>query len=146
MKARLAFKAAVPEKVVINGPVGGGEAQTRGKSVLELLADEFGVGLFGFHDEIREMEWSAKRRQRRNSGNAEARAQRARRKKLTVDGRNWEITEEKAPVRMPFLTQGKRALQNGLNTGLQGIRDTAGKKKRPDRIGAHCSTRTIVSH
>ncbi len=29
MKARLAFKAAVPEKVVINGPVGGGEAQTR---------------------------------------------------------------------------------------------------------------------
>jgi hypothetical protein len=67
MKARFAFKAAVPEKVVINGPVGGGEAQTRGKSVLELLADEFGVGLFGFHDEIREMEWSAKRRQRRNT-------------------------------------------------------------------------------
>jgi hypothetical protein len=55
MKARLAFKAAVPEEVVINGPVGGGEAQTRGKSVLEVLADEFGVGLFGFHDEIREM-------------------------------------------------------------------------------------------
>src|SRR6267142_2384149 len=66
MKARLAFKAAVPEKMVINGPVGGGEAQTRGKSVLELLADEFGAGLFGFHDETREMEWSAKRRQRRN--------------------------------------------------------------------------------
>jgi hypothetical protein len=54
MKARLAFKAAVPEKMVINGSVGGGEAQTRGKSVLELLADKFGVGLFGFHDEIRE--------------------------------------------------------------------------------------------
>lgn len=67
MKARLALEAAVPEKVVIHGAVGGGEAQTRGKSVLELLADEFGVGLFGFHDEIREMEWSAKRRQSRNT-------------------------------------------------------------------------------
>jgi len=61
MEARLAFKAAVPEKVVIDGSVGGGEAQTRGQSVLELLADEFGAGLFGFHDEIREREWSAKR-------------------------------------------------------------------------------------
>src|SRR5258708_38310787 len=50
MEARLAFKAAVPEKVVINGSVGAGEAQTRGKCVLELLADEFGVGLFGFHE------------------------------------------------------------------------------------------------
>jgi len=79
MKARLAFKAAVPEKVVINGPVGGGEAQTRGQSVLELLADEFGAGLFGFHDEIREREWSAKRRQRRNT-ETEAWAQ----KELTV--------------------------------------------------------------
>lgn len=55
MKARLAFKAAVPEKVVINGSVGGGEAQTRSKSVLELLADKFGAGPFGFHDEIRDM-------------------------------------------------------------------------------------------
>jgi hypothetical protein len=72
MKARLAFKAAVPEKMVINGPVGHGEAQTRGKSVLELLADKFGVGLFGLHEEIREMEWSAKRRQRRNTENTEA--------------------------------------------------------------------------
>lgn len=54
MKARLAFEVAVPEKVVIDGSVGGGEAQTRGKSVLELLADKFGVGLFDFHDEIRE--------------------------------------------------------------------------------------------
>jgi len=67
MKARLAFEAAVPEKVVINGPVGGGEAQTRGKSVLELLADKFGAGFFGFHDETRHREWSAKRRQRRNT-------------------------------------------------------------------------------
>lgn len=48
MKARLAFKAAVPEKMVINGAVGGGEAQTRGKSVLELLADQFGVGFLAF--------------------------------------------------------------------------------------------------
>jgi hypothetical protein len=47
---------------------------------------------------------------------------------------------------MPFLTQGKRALQNGLNTGLQGIWDTAGKKKRPDRIAAQFYTRRIVSH
>ncbi len=67
MKERLAFKAAVPEEVVINGSVGGGEAQTRGKSVLELLADKFGVGPFGFHDETRDREWSAKRRQRRNT-------------------------------------------------------------------------------
>src|SRR5258708_12298023 len=73
MKTRLAFKAAVPEKVVINGSVGGGEAQTRGKGVLELLADEFGAGLFGFHDEIREMEWSPKRKQKHNTPNPEAR-------------------------------------------------------------------------
>jgi hypothetical protein len=66
-KARLALQAAVPEKMVINGSVGGGEAQTRGKSVLELLADKFGVGLFGFHEEIQEREWNAKRRQRRNT-------------------------------------------------------------------------------
>src|SRR5260370_1983767 len=104
MKARLAFKAAVPEKVVINGSVGGGEAQTRGKGVLELLADEFGAGLFGFHDEIREMEWSAKRRQRRNTGNAEARAQRgaanssqptanSERQRQSKQSRNTENTE-----------------------------------------------------
>jgi hypothetical protein len=67
MKARLTFEAAVPEKVVIDGSVGAGEAQSRGKCVLELLADEFGVGLFGFHDEIREVEWGAKRRQGRNT-------------------------------------------------------------------------------
>ena len=108
MKARLAFEAAVPEEVVINGSVGGGEAQTRGKCILELLADEFGVGLFDFHDGIREMEWSAKRRQRCNAGEAKSSqptanserqrqnkqrrntentkgcAQRTRRKKLTV--------------------------------------------------------------
>jgi hypothetical protein len=67
--------------------------QTRGKSVLELLADEFGVGLFGFHDEIREMEWSAKRREvdsqkkRHNTENTETRAQRTQRgeAKLTAD-------------------------------------------------------------
>jgi hypothetical protein len=29
MKARLAVETAVPEKVVINGAVGGGETQTR---------------------------------------------------------------------------------------------------------------------
>jgi hypothetical protein len=58
--------------VVIDGSVSGGEAQTRGQSVLELLADKFGVGLFGFHDETREMGWSAKRRQRRNTENTEA--------------------------------------------------------------------------
>lgn len=54
MKARFAFEAAVAEKVVVNGAVGGGEAQTRSESVLELFADKFGVGLFGLHDEIRE--------------------------------------------------------------------------------------------
>jgi len=113
MKARPAFKAAVPEKVVINGSVGGGEAQTRGKGVLELLANEFGAGLFGFHDEIREMESSARRRQRRNAREADSSS---------------------------LLTQGKRALQNGLNTGMQGIWDTAGKKKRPERIGAQFYT------
>jgi hypothetical protein len=85
MKARLAFKAAVPEKMVINGPVGDGETQARSESVLELLADKFGVGLFGFHDEIREMGWIAKRRQRRNTENTKARALSTRRKKLTAD-------------------------------------------------------------
>jgi hypothetical protein len=54
MEAGLAFEAAVTEKVIINGAVGGGEAQTRCECVLELLADEFGVGLFGFHDRIRD--------------------------------------------------------------------------------------------
>jgi hypothetical protein len=57
-----------------------GEAQTRGKSVLELLADKFGVGFFGFHDEIREMEWSAKRRQKME--HKENRNQRTARKKV----------------------------------------------------------------
>jgi hypothetical protein len=47
----------VPEKMVINGSVGGGKTQTRSESVLELLAHKFGVGFFGFHDEIREMEF-----------------------------------------------------------------------------------------
>ncbi len=139
MKARLAFKPAVPQKMVINGSVGGGEAQTRGKSVLELLADEFGVGLIGFHDEIREMEWSAKRRQRCNTESTEARAQRTRRKKLTVDGRNWEITEEKKkrPQGCPSYTRGKPALQNGLNTGLAaGNLGHGGPKKRNAPTGS----------
>jgi hypothetical protein len=52
MKSGLSFQTAVTEKVIINGAVGGGEAQARGESVLELLADEFGVGLLGFHEEI----------------------------------------------------------------------------------------------
>ena len=84
-KARLAFKAAVPEKMVINGSVGDGETQARSESVLELLADKFGVGLFGFHDVIREREWSTEQRQRRNTENTEARALSTRRKKLTAD-------------------------------------------------------------
>jgi hypothetical protein len=69
MKACLAFEVAVTKKVIIDGSFRGVEAQTRGKRVLELLADECGVGLFGFHDEIRDMEWSAKRRQRHNTEN-----------------------------------------------------------------------------
>ncbi len=92
MKARLAFKAAVPEKVVINGSVGGGEAQTRGKSVLELLADEFGVGLFGFHDEIREMEWSAKQRQRRRESGIPRAKKTPRQDRGTVLHENYCIT------------------------------------------------------
>jgi hypothetical protein len=55
MKAGLALEAAVTEKVIINGAVGGGEAQARRETVLELLADEFGVGLFGIHGRIQEM-------------------------------------------------------------------------------------------
>src|SRR5882762_6500335 len=55
-----------------------------------------------------------------------------------VDGRRPKLgnhgRKEKAPARMPFLTQGKRALQNGLNTRLRAIWDTAGKKTpRQDR-------------
>src|SRR5260370_7526515 len=62
---------------------------------------------------------SKQNRQRRNTENTEARAQRTRRKKLTVDSRNWEITEEKKkrPQGCPSYTRGKPALQNGLNTG-----------------------------
>jgi len=82
MKARLAFEAAVPEKVVIDGPVGGGEAQTRSQSVLELLADKFGIGLFGFHDD-----------------RLENRDQRTGRKKLVVDpfdhGQGKQLTAKK---------------------------------------------------
>jgi hypothetical protein len=38
---------------------------------------------------------------------------------------------------MPFLGQGKQALKNRLDTGLQqGIWVTRAKKKRPDWIGA----------
>lgn len=95
MKARLAFEAAVAEKVVINGSVGGGEAQTRSESVLELFADKFGIGLFGFHDggeekltahsRQRETKTNKQNRQRRNTANAENRDQRTGRKKLTVD-------------------------------------------------------------
>jgi len=40
------------EKVAIDGALLRGEMQTRGQEVLELFADEFGIGLFGFHDEI----------------------------------------------------------------------------------------------
>src|SRR5260370_39052661 len=63
---------------------------------------------------------SKQNRQRRNTESTEARAQRTRRKKLTVDGRNWEITEEKKkrPQGCPSYTRGKPALHNGLNTGL----------------------------
>ena len=56
MKAGLALEAAVTEKVVINGAVGGQKTETRREIVLELLAHEFRVGLFGFDDEIRETE------------------------------------------------------------------------------------------
>ena len=60
--------------------------------------------------------------------NAEKEAD-SRRPELGNHGRN-----EKAPARMPFLIQGKRALQNGLNTGLQqGISGMAGPKKETPR-------------
>lgn len=48
-KAGLPFQAGVPEKVGIDGALHGGEMQARGQEVLELVADEFSVGLFGFH-------------------------------------------------------------------------------------------------
>jgi hypothetical protein len=85
MKTRLAFEAAVPEKVVIDGSVGSGETQTRGKSVLELLADKFGVGLFGFHEAQRGEANSSQptansERRRRDTENTEAGAQRAQRR------------------------------------------------------------------
>jgi len=52
MKAGLAFEPAVTKKVIIDSSFSGVEAQARRKSVLELLPDKFGIGLFGFHEEI----------------------------------------------------------------------------------------------
>jgi hypothetical protein len=81
MKARLTFKAAVPEKVVVNGAVGGGEAQSRGKSVFELLADKFGIRLLGFHDA---------RRGEANSSQPTADSERQRQNKQNRQRRNTE--------------------------------------------------------
>lgn len=55
-KTGLPFQARMPEKVGIDGALGCGKMQARGQEVLELFADEFGVGLFGFHDGILERE------------------------------------------------------------------------------------------
>lgn len=50
VQARLPFEAAMAEQMIIDGAVGDTEAQARREIILELLADEFGIGLFGFHD------------------------------------------------------------------------------------------------
>src|SRR5260370_38364876 len=66
---------------------------------------------------------SKQNRQRRNTESTEARAQRTRRKKLTVDGRNWEITEEKKkrPQGCPPYTREKSAVQNKPDPGIQTV-------------------------
>lgn len=53
-QAGLPFQAGLPEKVGIDGALGWGKMQARRQEVLELLPGEFGIGLFGFHDEILE--------------------------------------------------------------------------------------------
>ncbi len=45
----LAFEAAMPAEIRVDGAVGCGEAQLRDEMVLELFPDQFGVGFFGFH-------------------------------------------------------------------------------------------------
>jgi len=62
-------------------------------------------------------------------------------------GRHWEITEEKKTAckdALPNLGQAGDAkwaeYRAARNLGYRG------QKKRPDRIGAHFYTRTIVSH
>ena len=45
----LAFEAAVPHEIRVDGTVGGGEAELRDEMVLELFPDQFGVGFFCFH-------------------------------------------------------------------------------------------------
>lgn len=66
MNPRLPFQVAVAKQVIVNGAVGEREPQTRRKNVLELFADQFGIGLFDFHDEIQR--WS----ELRNGMNREA--------------------------------------------------------------------------
>src|SRR5260370_31696908 len=80
------------------------------------------------------MEWEAKTK----TQHREHRGPSTENTKKETDSRRPELgnhgRKEKAPARMPLLTQGKRALQNGLDTGLQAIWDTAGKKTpRQDR-------------
>src|SRR5260370_8613705 len=93
---------------------------------------------------------SKQNRQRRNTESTEARAQRTRRKKLTVDGRNWEITEEKKkrPQGCPSYTRGKPALQNGLNTGLAAGNLGYGgdKKKNTPHATARAHIQALLAH
>ena len=76
-KAGLPFQAGMPEKVGIDGPLRWGEMQARGQQVLELLPDKFGIGFFGFHDEIL----------KRESRKQKAESAEKRKKKPTADSK-----------------------------------------------------------
>jgi hypothetical protein len=85
---RLPFQVAVPDEVGINGAVYDGQAQPRDKKIFELLPDEFGVGLFGFHVQIQERKLtiesrkfrSEEKKQRLNTEDTEAGARRSKEK------------------------------------------------------------------
>jgi hypothetical protein len=52
-QAKPSLESAMAEEMRINDAVGGGEAETRRKKVLELFPHACGVGLFDFHFRIR---------------------------------------------------------------------------------------------
>src|SRR5690242_10866044 len=56
MNARLPFKVAVAQQVIVDRAVGHRKVQSRREIVLELLADECSIWFLRFHDEILKME------------------------------------------------------------------------------------------
>lgn len=57
LEPKLSFEAAVAKEVRIDDAVGGGQAQTRDKEVLELFPHLCGVGFFGWHGSVLKKNW-----------------------------------------------------------------------------------------